>query len=188
MKRTKCKFFIVSLLLASLLVGCGEPSSEKHPPIANQFVYYEVAGLRIKLPAQPTPNNIKLPAQAAKLVKSMVTYEIKEVHTTVVVGQVVFNIPEGNLDGAADGAIARVKAQPGVTKFTSAIVNVAVSGLQGRSLNMNYKNKGLTYNQYGLVFVRKNVMWQVQVIGVGEDNQQDLEELKKTIFDSVEIQ
>ncbi|MDB4430010.1 hypothetical protein N9283_04310 [Akkermansiaceae bacterium] len=182
------KLLIATLLLSSLLVGCNEKSSETAPPSVSQLTYYEVAGLRVKLPARPQPKTIQLPAQAKDLLESMVTHEVKEGSTRISVAHVVYKIPEANLDGSADGAIAQVKAQPGVTMFTSSKDRVVVSGLQGRSINMTFKNSGHAINQYGLVFVRGNELWQLQVIGGGEGNRQSLENLKDAIFDSVEIQ
>jgi hypothetical protein len=182
------KLLIATLLLSSLFLGCNEKSSEPAPPSVNKLTYYEVAGLRVKLPARPQSKSVQLPAQVRELVESMATYEIKEGTTTIGMSHVVYKIPEANLDGAADGAIAQVKAQPGVTIFTSSKDPIVVSGLQGRSISMNYKRSGHAINQYGLVFVRGNEAWQMQIIGAGEGNRQPLENLKEAIFDSVELQ
>jgi hypothetical protein len=182
------KLLIANILLSSLLVSCNEKSSQQAPPSVNEITYYEVAGLKVKLPARPQSKSIQLPAQAMDLVESMVNYEIKEGTTTIAISHVVYKLPEANLDGSADGMIGQVKAQSGVTMFTSSKNHIVVSGLQGRSISMNYKRSGYAINQYGMVFVRGNESWQMQVIGAGEGNRQALENLKEVIFDSVELQ
>jgi hypothetical protein len=158
------------------------------PPSVSQLTYYEVAGLRVKLPARPQSKTMQIPAQAMELLESTETHVIEEGSTMISVSKVVYKGSEANLDGAAAGSIDEVKAQPGVRIFTSSKDRVIVSGLEGWSINMNYKNSGVAVNHYALALVRGNEMWQLQVIGVREGNRQSMENLKEAIFGSVELQ
>ncbi len=181
------KLLIASLLFCSLFIGCNKKSPGTTSSSVNQLAYYEIAGLKVKLPTQPKAESMQLPAQVLELVKSIKTYSIVEGPMKIVITHAIYKNPNINLDGSADGTIAQVKTRSGVTKFTSSKENVVVSGLQGRSININFKQSEYNINQYVLVFLRANELWQIQVISGNKDGQKPLESLKNIIFDSVEV-
>ena len=106
----------------------------------------------------------------------------------IYISKYVYKGLEPDLDSAAEGSIAEVKAQSTVKMFTSSKDRVVVSGLKGWSINLNYNNSGFSFNHYILVLVRGKEMWQIQVTGQSEGNGQPMANLKEAIFGSVELQ
>ncbi|WP_411828193.1 hypothetical protein [Luteolibacter sp. AS25] len=189
------KLLITGLFLATFLISCKEKAADSTEQkaertaraAADSFSQYEIMGLTIDLPASPTSQPLELPAQVKQVMESMEVYQLSLSAGKVMLSHMVYKIPEVNLDGAAAGGIAQVRDNPKATDFTSSTEEVIVDGLAGRQVHMSLKQDGHPLNQHSLIFARGNELWQIQVIALGEGDQEDLEKLRDRIFDSVEL-
>ena len=71
-----------------------------------------------------------------------------------------------SLDGAARGALDRVKGQAASTDYKESITNVTVVGLPGRKIQCSFTNGGDKLFLVGVIFTDRTRMW--QVIWTGE--------------------
>lgn len=157
------------------------------PPSVDELSFYDVAGLRIKLPSRPVLTNMTLPPKVQNLMKSLQVFEVKNEGATISVTHAIYKISEANLDGSADGTTAQVKSLPNATSFSSSKKSVSVAGLPGIQVSMNFRSSGHRIAQYSLVFARGNEMWQVQVVGDGSGDQSALDSLKDEVFSSISL-
>ena len=179
---------LLTIILAAMLMsGCGKT---KGPPSTDSLSSYNIAGLSIDLPLPPLESNFTLPPEAKELIKSLKTYELThwDSNTKMSINRAVYNQPEADLDGSADGAIAQVRAQPGVSDFTSSKSQVVVDGLQSRSVEASYgfKNSKDRIIQFALIIKRKNILWQIQIVGDATYSD-SLRNLKEIIFGSIKL-
>jgi hypothetical protein len=156
------------------------------PPSTEALTFYDVAGLRIKLPSRPILENIKLPPEAAKLMRTFQSYKVDYSGAMIEIVYMAYNIPEVNLDGSADGSISQVRSLPSVTNFFNTKSVVTVSGLKGRQIFISARHGSHQIAQHGLVFVRGSEAWQVQVIGTST-HESELESLSDSIFSSITV-
>jgi hypothetical protein len=156
------------------------------PPSANSLSFQNVAGLRLKLPSRPVKENMQLPPEAAKLMQSFDSYQVKHSGAMIGISHMVYHIPEVNLDGSADGSISQVRSLPSTTNFSSNKSVVTVSGLQGRQISMSARLGGHPIAMHGLVFARGSEAWQIQVIGTSTHGD-ELKSLSDSIFSSIEV-
>jgi hypothetical protein len=156
------------------------------PPSSNSLSYQDIAGLRIKLPSRPIRENMKLPAEAAKLMQSFETYKVNHSGAMIGISHMIYHIPEVNLDGSADGSISQVRSLPSTTNFSSNKSVVTVSGLEGRQISLSARQGGHSISMHGLVFSRGSEAWQIQVIGTSTHGD-ELKSLSDSIFSSIEV-
>lgn len=156
------------------------------PPSTNTLSFQDVAGLRIKLPSRPVQENMKLPPEAAKLMRSFEVYKVNHTGAMISISHMVYYIPEVNLNGSADGSISQVRSLPSTTNFTSNKSVVTVSGLEGRQLSLSATRGGHQITMHGLVFARGSEAWQIQLIGTSTHGA-ELKSLSESIFSSIEV-
>ena len=182
------KFIIATSIAFSLLISCQKSrSTESKIPSTEDLTTRQVAGLSLKLPFGLAEDNTPLPSAAEEMIKSHHSYLSGRDRLKIGVTHVVYKATEANLDGATNGAIDGIRALPGVSSFSSSIEAVELSGLEGKSVAITYRNLGHELLQYALIFVRKNEMWQIQIIAENGDDNAKLAELKDAVFESVEV-
>lgn len=156
------------------------------PPSTEALTFQDVAGLRLHLPSRPIKENMSLPPEAAKLMRSFESYKVKHSGAMIGISHIVYHIPEVNLDGSADVSISQVRSLPLTTNFTSNKSVVRVSGLEGRQLSLSATRGGHQITMHGLVFARGSEAWQIQVIGTSTHGA-ELKSLSDSIFSSIEV-
>ena len=156
------------------------------PPSAEALTFQDVAGLRLKLPSRPIKENMSLPPEAARLMRSFESYKVKHSGAMIGISHMVYHIPQVNLDGSADGSISQVRSLPSTTNFTSNKSVVTVSGLEGRQLSLSATRGGHQIAMHGLVFARGSEAWQIQVMGTSTHGA-ELKSLSDSIFSSIEV-
>lgn len=168
------------------LTSCKRERGSSAPPSTDALSFHDVAGLRIKLPSRPIQENMKLPPEAAKLMRSFQSYKVNHSGAMIGISHMIYYIPEVNLDGSADGAISQVRNLPSTTNFSSNKSVVTVSGLEGRRISMSARRGGHSIAQHGLVFARGSESWQIQVIGTSSHGD-ELKSLSDDIFSSITV-
>ncbi|BDS05749.1 hypothetical protein NT6N_07890 [Oceaniferula spumae] len=148
---------------------------------------YEVAGLKLELPSSPAIGDVTLPESAKPLLESFQTYKSTDGTTRVDIVHAKYKSQDASVDGAADGAVAQLRAFPDVQSLSVNKNPVTVAGLAGRELELNYVKGGHPIHHHVLVFVRGNEMWQIQVISEAEGSAAAAKMLKDHVFGSVNL-
>lgn len=184
-------FCCIPFLTSVLVIGCKNKSSSTSSeslPTVDELITCEVAKLSVKLPSEPETMKVNLAASVKKFIQTLETFKTVESTSVIAtVTHVIYTMPEISLEGAADGAITEVSGLPGVTSFVSAKEDCGVDGLLGKSIVMTYNNSGHELKQFCVVFVRKNELWQVQLVGVDVADQEGLEVLWGEISASIKV-
>lgn len=177
-----------TLILALVLqVSCSKSKDEESNSEKNSHKdnVYEVHGIQIKLPKAPKSKSVNLPVQAMVMVNELHMYEVQS-------GSSVINITHAisksdfNIDGSAEGAVSQVKSRPDVSSFESNIEKFSIDHLQARRAKLTFNSSGHSVVQHMLICANGNEWWQVQVIGLKE-NENELESLSETIFLSIKL-
>lgn len=182
------KSLLATALLATLLIGCNDETTQTPSSDVIQLEQYEIAGLKVDLPAPPVPETMEFPENIRQYVVSSDNFKVDWGSMTIMISNTSFSIDQASLDGAADGAIAQVKANPVATDFTSSKQPVEVAGLEGREIRMDLKQDNHPITQRSIIFVRGGELWQIQIIAPGDDNLETIEDLKKSVFGSIKLQ
>jgi hypothetical protein len=166
----------VLLLTASVTVGFGSQatkSNAKSPATARptQISY-------IRTPIGSSEMTVELPGKAAKInvpleEKIRASYDILEtigVSTAELATFASYAVSRGSkpisLDGAARGALDRVKSQAQAEDYRETIANATVVGLPGRRIGCTFTAGGKKMFLSGLIFTDRTRMWQVIATGL----------------------
>ena len=189
--RTLTLLYCITFLTSVLVIGCksksSSTSSERLPTI-DKLIICEVAELSVKLPSEPETMKVDLSPSVRKFIQTLETFKTAEgTPVMATVTHVIYTVPEASLEGSADGAITEVSGLPGAASFVSAKEGCVVDGLPGVNIVMTYNNSGHELIQYCVVFVRKNELWQVQLVGVDVADRGGLEILRDEIYASIKV-
>ncbi len=125
---------------------------------------YGHIGLTLETPFQLTKTDLKLPDNIKALVEQMETYIYdSEKGVKVFVNSATYKpvIGEGNLQGAADGSVAEVKSQKGVTNFVYTQEWTNYGDIPGFIQRGSFDQDGIKINFINVGFVQGLNMWQV---------------------------
>lgn len=147
---------------------------------------YDIHGLRLHLPAKPVRKVINLPLESRNIIKSYEIFEAQSGSTLALVAYIVYIAPEVNLDGAANGSIAEVKALPNVSDFTSEIHNIKVNGLDGRKTTIKYRRGNHRLENQGIILSRGREAWHINISGVTSESQ-EVTKLAEKVLSSISI-
>lgn len=196
---------IINLIIVIAVIGaitsvigksCGNSSASKHTKKSNKYIdrsaknnlkYYQIAGIKLLLHGEPVVKNQPIPLGCEDLISSMKSYMVQDNSISVAVIHSTYVNPEINLDGSANGCITGIKNSPNVRSFTGSSKKTVVAGLNGREITMNYKKSKFNFNHSALIFANGFDHWSIQIAHGGSQGQDEIEELNKTIFESVQI-
>ncbi len=132
----------------------------------------------IRTPIGSSEMTIELPGKANKITVPLseeirTSYDILEtigVTTSELATFASYAVSRGSkpisLDGAARGALDRVKAQAQAQDYRETIVNATVVGLPGRRIGCTFTAGGKKMFLSGLIFTDRTRMWQAIATGV----------------------
>jgi hypothetical protein len=196
---------IINLIIVIAVVGvfaslvgksCGKSIASKNTKKSNKYVnhpaksnlnYYQIAGIKLLLHGEPVAKNQPIPLGCEDLISSMKSYMVQDNSISIAVIHSTYVNPEVDLDGSANGCMLGIKNSPNVRSFTGASKKTVVAGLDGREVTMNYKKSKFNFNHSALIFANGFDHWSIQIAHGGSQGQDEIEELNKTIFESVQI-
>jgi hypothetical protein len=180
---------IINLIIVIAVVGvfaslvgksCGKSIASKNTKKSNKYVnhpaksnlnYYQIAGIKLLLHGEPVAKNQPIPLGCEDLISSMKSYMVQDNSISIAVIHSTYVNPEVDL----------------VRSFTGASKKTVVAGLDGREVTMNYKKSKFNFNHSALIFANGFDHWSIQIAHGGSQGQDEIEELNKTIFESVQI-
>ena len=149
---------------------------------------YGSFGLTVETPNKMTKTDIPLPDNIRELIEVMDVYEyMSEKGFKVVINSLQYNVSIGllNLQGAANGSVAEMQKQPGVTDFNYSEEEIFKDEKPGFLQTGTYKHKGIGIEFINAGFANELVYYQVMVAYQSIDDVGRI--AAKRVIESIEI-
>ena len=157
-----------------------------HPDIS-KYQTIKISGLTLKFPRKPTEERLQIPPGFKEIISKHESWDASSPTVSLSVTYMSFRLFPGGLRGMTTGAIAAVKAEPGVTQFTSEVERLTVSGAGARRVKMNYREGRHQIAHEALIIVDFPNTWQIQVISKKSGDDENIKKISDLIFKSVVI-
>lgn len=127
---------------------------------------YGEFGLSLETPAIMTERDLPIPDQVRQVIDVMDVYEYaSKKGFKVIITSIQYNQSIGSmsLQGAADGSVAEMQKQPGVSNFDYSQKQVFKGDIPGYEQSGSYKIEGITVEFINTGFTTGLIYWQVMV-------------------------
>ena len=200
-KKPRMPKWMVLLIIAGVSVGyiaCnnskGKSDASATAEVAKSTNWakasYGVFGLSVETPKKVLPGSLNLPDDVKKYIDRMDIFQSDSangLNIQIVSAKYAAIVGEGNLQGAANGAAAKMKSIDGVTDFTSTDEHVATKdSIPGIIQRGSYKYNGTTDFEFvDAMYLKGLLYWQVVIVYMGKDDAS--KEIAKRVVGSIEI-
>ncbi|HTB08151.1 MAG TPA: hypothetical protein VK806_14470 [Bacteroidia bacterium] len=152
---------------------------------------YGVYGLSVETPKKVLPGSLNLPDDVKKYIDRMDIFQSDSangLNIQIVSAKYAAIVGQGNLQGAANGAAAKMQAIDGVSDFISSDEHVITKdSIPGIIQSGKYKYGGATDFEFiDAMYLKGLLYWQVVVVYMSKDDAS--RQIAKRVVNSIEIE
>lgn len=154
------------IVITRMLPGGTRPREDVDAVLARPWTSTEVLGLTLSSPGRFSPITVETPEQIRPALDDIASWGRNVGETEMRVSRMEYRqgVPL-SLEGAAQGAVDAMRANPAVAAMTHSHARTAVSGLPAVRTTSTFKVNGRPAHGEILSVLRGRTLWQVQVLG-----------------------
>lgn len=144
--------------------------------------------MTVTIPGKFKVTSVNLPEEIRKKIDLMETYTLENANSDeyqCLVTNVIYNKGiMGDLDGAAQGALANMKSQQGVSNFRSGQKKIQRFNMDGALLWGDFTADNQKAIFQAEIFIKRNIMWMVLII---DSSKQKYDKTTQQVFSTLNI-
>jgi hypothetical protein len=154
------------IVITRMLPGGARPSADVDAVLARPWTSTEVLGLTLSSPGRFSPITVPVPPEIRTSIEDIASWGRNVGETEMRVSRMEYRqgVPL-SLEGAAQGAIDAMRANPAVAGMTHTHARTEVSGIPAVRTTSKFQVNGRPAHGEILSVLRGRTLWQVQVLG-----------------------